>query len=310
MAIKDFIDEISDLVSDVNDKGFTYTDTNQVPNVDDTALTFESGADKKGKKIETCVLYTDIRDSVKLTEELDFDEMGKIYTAFTKSVLKIAEFHGAEVRNIIGDRVMLVFPVENCFTNAVECAVSINHAAHEINRIFKEINFKCGIGIDYGEMRVLKVGIQKKGSANYDNKNLVWVGAPANKASRLTDVANKVFEESNFEIKLKGLMRIRGASSSFSATYNKNISAEKFAEYFSQGDENTIWLEKPLEGFTKLNDIRKYDAILVSKIVFDNYKKHNSTASDIIDGSWEIQPKGIKSIEEDVYGTSIRWKIE
>lgn len=47
-----------------------------------------------------------------------------------------------------------------------------------INRIFSNVDFHCGIGIDYGEMRVIKVGIERKGDENAENKGLVWVGKP------------------------------------------------------------------------------------------------------------------------------------
>ena len=128
--------------------------------------------------------------------------MGKVYTAFTKAVLKVARHHNGHIRNIIGDRVMIVFPVKDCFTNAVDCAISINHISkYIINKQFKYVDFKCGIGIDYGDLRIIKVGIQRNGTENAENKGLVWAGYPANIASRLTDSANKVIKETYFEVK-------------------------------------------------------------------------------------------------------------
>ena len=127
--------------------------------------------EKKGKLIKTCVLFVDIRNSVELTKKHQHETMGCIYTAFTKAVLSIAKEHNASVRNIIGDRVMVVFPENNCFTNAIDCAITINHAATIIRDVFANVNFHCGIGIDYGDMRVLKVGIERKGDENQENKN-------------------------------------------------------------------------------------------------------------------------------------------
>ena len=127
--------------------------------------------------------------------------MGRIYTAFTKAVLKVAKYHSGHIRNVIGDRVMVVFPTKDCFTNAVDCAISINHiATYIINQQFFGVDFKCGIGIDYGELRVIKVGVQRQGSEISENKRLVWVGYPANIASRLTDVANKTINKEYFEV--------------------------------------------------------------------------------------------------------------
>ena len=191
MDIKDKLSEIELDIKDVKNLGFSYTSTKEVPSRGDTVLTFEKGEDKKGKEIETCVLFVDIRNSVQLNEEHSPNTMGKIYTAFTKSMLKIAKYHSGEVRNIIGDRVMIVFPTENCTENAVECAISINHISKIMNKVFSDVDFRCGIGIDYGKMRVIKVGIIRQGDNNVENKNLVWIGKPANIASRLTDIANK-----------------------------------------------------------------------------------------------------------------------
>lgn len=191
MDIKDKLSEIELDIKDVKNLGFSYTNTKEVPSRGDTVLTFEKGKNKKGKEIETCVLFVDIRNSVQLNKEHFPDTMGKIYTAFTKSMLKIAKYHSGEVRNIIGDRVMIVFPTENCTKNAVECAISINHISEIMNKVFSNVDFRCGIGIDYGEMRVIKVGIIRLRDNNVENKNLVWIGKPANIASRLTDIANK-----------------------------------------------------------------------------------------------------------------------
>ena len=121
--------------------------------------------------------------------------MGRIYSVFTHCVLLAAQYEGGYVRNIIGDRVMVVFSPDDCYKKAVHCAITINHIASLINQKFANFEFKCGIGVDYGKLSVMKVGIQKKGAENDDNKGLVWVGYPANFASRLTDCANKEFTD-------------------------------------------------------------------------------------------------------------------
>ena len=123
MAIKTILDEIDADVLDVYNTTFEYANTISVPNRSDTQLTFEKGVAKKGKLLKTCVLYVDIRNSIGLTVKHQNVTMGKVYTAFTKAVLKAARHHNGHIRNIIGDRVMIVFPSVNCITNAVDCAV-------------------------------------------------------------------------------------------------------------------------------------------------------------------------------------------
>lgn len=199
-ALKDKIEEVTKDIKDVFALDFTFKETTEVPSIEDKDLTYESGDAKQGKSIKTCVLFVDIRDSVRLNKSHYTKTMGKMYTAFTKAVLKLARYHKGYIRNIIGDRVMVVFPSDNCFTDAVDCAISINHIAGVINNTFKGESFKCGIGIDYGTMNVIKVGWKVNGQENSENKGLVWVGYPANYASRLTDCANKNVQKEYWHI--------------------------------------------------------------------------------------------------------------
>src|SRR6476661_9123926 len=113
--MKNILNEIEADIVDIRAKNFQYTSTKLVPSRHDTSLTFERGADKTGKEIETCVLYVDIRNSVELNRQHHTQTMGRIYTSFSKSMLKIAKYHNGYVRNIIGDRVMIVFPSDNCY---------------------------------------------------------------------------------------------------------------------------------------------------------------------------------------------------
>lgn len=310
--LNNFINDLISIISDARNMGFEYVSTTEVPSAHkpDSNLTYKSGGAKKGKIIETCVLYVDIRDSVKLVDKHQFNTMGKIYNAFAKSILKIADHYGAKVRNIIGDRVMVVFPSENCFTKAVHCAITINHISGEINRIFKHVDFKCGIGIDYGEMRVIKVGTEKKGDENANYKNLIWVGHPANRASRLTDVANKEIEETFFEVKIIRKLRLKDSERWFESPKVFEHTVEEFAEFLSHADSNTIWLNKNFDGFEKKIRTITYKPILLSKAVFNGYEKANSEAYDIVNNSWKVQPKGIKNITDEVYGSDLKWKID
>ena len=200
---KDNLQSISDAIKDIISTNFTFdTYCINVPHYDDSGLTFESGETKKGKMIKTCVLFVDIRNSVALNKKYNVEAMGQLYTSFVKSALWCANYHHGLVRNIIGDRVMIVFPPKNCFTNAIECAISINTISSKIIRRYCD-DFKCGIGIDYGEMYVHKTGIIKQGKEASSYKNLIWIGRPANIASRLTDIANKELSETIFRVTRK-----------------------------------------------------------------------------------------------------------
>jgi hypothetical protein len=330
MAVKNIIEEIEKDVIDVIKTNFVHNDTRVVPNAGDGELTYESGKDKKGKKIETCVLYVDIRNSVALTEKHHTQTMGRIYTAFTKAVLKVARHHNGHTRNIIGDRIMIVFPTKDCYTNAVDCAISINHIAkYIINVQFTGVEFKCGIGIDFGELRVIKVGIQRNGTENAENKGLVWVGYPANIASRLTDVANKTIEETYYQVTrnpinpravrpMLGFASMFGSNSSYDPTapfYLNTIetvemTVEEFADSIAQYDDGRLFTGggKNIK-FEKKKRSVVYPPILMTDAVYKGFKSENPQRTCIVKNYLTEQKHEIKNVSGKVYGGAIEWAL-
>ena len=264
MSRKDFFKDIETVIDDWKNTSFTFISKNDVPGLDDTSLTYGNGEEKKGIEINTCVLFVDIRNSVQLTKDKQVRTMGKIYSVFTHCVLLAAEEEGGYVRNIIGDRVMVVFPPDQCFTRAVFCAVTINHIAKLINKKFDNFEFKCGIGIDYGKLNVMKVGIKKKGAENDDNKGLVWVGYPANFASRLTDCANKEFIDTIYKVDGEFYEHYFFKSSLLgrdSGYYRKTLefSPEKFAaEVRISADKHSLSLSSCKQIYSIEKEERKY----------------------------------------------------
>lgn len=320
---KALLDELITDVTDIKRKNFFYSKTKYVPSRHDTSFTFERGQDKIGKEIETTVLYVDIRNSVELNRKHHTQTMGRIYTAFTKSVLKIARHHGGSVRNIIGDRVMIVFPSQDCFTNAVDCAISINHVAkYVISEIFSEVEFKCGIGIDYGKMNVVKVGLHRIGEEGYENKNLVWVGYPANIASRLTDFANKTIEYNQVEVVYYpyipplpifqgvGLFSGKFSEGGSSKTPSTIIVEEiEFVKRINYGNILGITFSGgKLESFKKINKSISYRPILITKEVFDGFKRENPQRNAL---KWlsPLRNHNIKNVSLEVYHADIFWKF-
>jgi len=333
--MKDILNEIEADIIDINTKNFQYVATNEVPSRHDTSLTFERGLDKKGKELETCVLYVDIRNSVELTKKHHSLTMGRIYTAFSKAILKIARHHKGHVRNIIGDRVMVVFPKENCYTNALNCAISIYHISHYIiNKVFTGVEFKCGIGIDYGILKVIKVGLHRRGSEGFDNKNLVWAGYPANIASRLTDVAHKSVDNSKMRVQYYptnyaylfpglsdlGVLGRRRGLNRFSSISEKPYSSilqqdllsnEEFVKRISFNADNGVSYNKgKFVSFDRMESKIDFPPILMTSRVFNGYKIANPSSDSITKNFWvKIDNHEIKNVDGDVYGGTVYWKI-
>ena len=159
MDYKDFLSELDSEVEDIHASYFDIeiTDTYWVPTQDDSNLTYENfdSYSKKVKTIETCVLFIDIRKSTAISLKNDAVKMTKLYTSFSRAMIKIAEKTGGKVRNIIGDRVMVVYDHIGCCEKAIETAILMSTATKNIiNKHFKDANVKCGIGIyfHYGLM--------------------------------------------------------------------------------------------------------------------------------------------------------------
>ncbi len=199
MKLASLREELDEEVSTIlaPDFAITMTNTSLVPHSGGGGITFPLLDDRKQscKLIDTCVLYIDIRRSTELNLQHRHTTMAKLYSAFVRAMSRCAIQHGGHVRGIIGDRVMVLFDSTNCFVSAVETAISMNSTAtYVINKHFKANEVTCGIGIDAGPMLATKTGIQKQGHQQQSYRNLVWLGRPANIASKLTDIANKPIE--------------------------------------------------------------------------------------------------------------------
>jgi len=196
MTLKEFLNQIDDQVSTVLNSDFDIeiTDTKFVPTFEDSNITFESFSEKrkKCKRLESCVLFVDIRDSVKLSAAKRPKTLSKVYSSFVRSMIACGEYFNGYVRGIIGDRVMVVFDQEDCFRNAIDTAILMNTVGkHILNKRITSTHFKCGIGIDHGKMLITKAGSIRQGAEKEFSRSLVWLGKPANIASRLTDIAFK-----------------------------------------------------------------------------------------------------------------------
>lgn len=326
MAIKDLLIEINADVKDILRMDFelTKTQSDYVPNHEDPGLTFESGKTKRAKTIETCVLYADIRNSTTLSRTKPKEMMARLYTAFTKSVLNIAEYHGGVVRNIIGDRVMVLFPEKNCFENAVDTAISINTVANRIiNKHFIGYDFKCGIGIDYGEKLVIKAGIPKQDKERANYKNLIWISNSANIASKLTDIANKEIKQTIFKVTYNpynwggnllplGIYNIYRPANSGQIYQDKvaidTLTETEFAEKLSWNDTlGVCYSGGKFLKFSKEETKTIEKPILMSDKVFAVYKHQFPQKNDIVNNFWTEQKVKIKDFSGKIYGGDVYW---
>ncbi len=278
MALYDLLIELKEEIGALTSSDFSFdvTQARQLPTVEDSTLTFENFDRKsKGVKIiETCVLYIDIRKSSQLSLKHRPETLAKLYSSFDRGVIRCAEFYRGRVRNIIGDRVMVLFDPQGCFKDAINTAILLNtFTTYILNRHFKYDEVSCGIGIDHGRMLVTKIGTIKHGSERHDYRSLVWLGAPANIASKLTDIANKKIPRTVVQV------------GKYYPIINNWSWSEKEIDEFLDGMEMTYSqpiiarLKEPfVQSFFKSIAYRSYRPILMTDRVYQGFK--NSYSED------------------------------
>lgn len=302
---KDVREEIASiLASDFNIK---VTETNFVPHSDDGAITFPDLDEKSQgtKYIETTVLYVDMRRSTELSLKHQSRTVAKLYSAFVRAMMRCAEVFNGEVRGIIGDRVMILFDHEKCFENAVNTAIIINSVCqHVINKHFKHDQVAFGIGIDYGRMLATKTGIRRHGSAQPSYRSLVWLGKPANIASKLTDNANKPEESMNLpKVKV-------GYDYGYGLTYNDEWPST-FIQQFSLNYLTGIYhhWNPAFRSFSTFEEKcvtrESTPAILMTKLVYDGFRAACPDAESIKNGWFKEINVAIPEYSGKVFGGDV-----
>jgi adenylate cyclase len=313
--IPEFKKDVADEDSTILNTSFSIqiTDTNTVPHSDDGAITFPNLDEKTQgvKVVETTVLYVDMRRSTELSLKHHPRTVAKLYSAFVRAMTRCAEMFGGEVRGIIGDRVMMLFDKSNCFSNAIDTAVLINSVCtYVINQHFTHSQVTFGIGIDYGRMLATKTGVRRHGSAQQSYRSLVWLGRPANVASKLTDNANK--PEEPYEMPK---VRVAFNYGTGSLTY-ETVAAWDFVQDFAPRNPVTGTIPHKNPAFHSFEVVKekiilrpKTPAILMSKRVYDGYKNERPLAEEIVNNWYKRVPHTFDDVPDAVYGGNVSYNI-
>jgi len=168
-----------------------------IPEVDD--LNFG----RFGKKVELAMLFIDIKESTKIVDSFRLTTAARMYQAFLRGITLIALKNNGEVRSFNGDGVLVTFYGETKCNDAVRSAMQMMDFVNKIlkpkihnyfdrHKQSEDLFFDCGIGIDVGEILVVRGGA--RGSSNSD---LVWVGNATNYAVKLSNQTKKELIISN-----------------------------------------------------------------------------------------------------------------
>ena len=155
----------------------------------------------KTYSLDAAVLFIDIRHSTNLMDNNPPETMVKIYRTFMRSMVECVRKNGGVTRQFLGDRIMGIFKAVpddelSASDKAINAAIDMQTAVDYIlNKHFREKLdgpvISCGIGIDYGNILVTKVGMHglEANEEKEDEFDFVWVGSATNHASKYADVA-------------------------------------------------------------------------------------------------------------------------
>jgi len=145
-----------------------------------------------GRKLKAAILYNDIKGFTQLVAGAPKRKTLAILHAFVSEMTRVAIQFDGEVVDCAGDRIMAVFwrphnsndlqPIYDAICCGFWMQTVMQRAFQEVLRTRGLPVVSCGIGIDYGEVIVTRVGIRNR------NK-LVLLGNVANYAAKLEDGA-------------------------------------------------------------------------------------------------------------------------
>lgn len=214
------------------------------------------------------------------------------------------------IRGIIGDRVMVLFDSENCFSNAVRTAQAMNTVStHIINRHFNHGEVSCGIGIDYGRMLVAKTGFRRHGVQRHNYRSLVWLGRPANVASKLTDVANK-----GASYRYEPGARV-GSHFPLTGVWSWNtVSVQDFinsleVEYLLDGSKrfkhSDPYVSAVINGTRTVEVSPATPPILMTQAVYDGFREKNPNDSSITNRWYSLCRVAVPGYTGSIYGGDV-----
>ena len=157
-----------------------------IPSADEIAF------GRYGKEVELAMLFIDVKESTKIVDAFRLKTAARMYQSFLRGITLIALRNGGEVRSFNGDGVLVTFYGDTKCDDAVRSDLQMRDVVKNIlkpklqsyfvnNKQIQNLIFDCGIGIDVGNIFVVRGGA--KGD---DNNDLVWVGNPTNYAVKLS----------------------------------------------------------------------------------------------------------------------------
>jgi class 3 adenylate cyclase len=178
-----FVNDLENQVKDYLDGDYEIAEITSIPSVDNVSFK------KKAKKMKLCAYSIDLRKSSDLLFKHRKQTSGKIHKAFLTIVSKVAQKYGGKIRSFQGDSILVFWPgaYKQQITDAVKAAMVTKWFLDiEFSKFFEKYEkLDFGIGIDLGEVYILRAGI----SRDDNNNDLVFIGKCVNFAVAIANQA-------------------------------------------------------------------------------------------------------------------------
>jgi class 3 adenylate cyclase len=198
-------DDLTAQIKSIFSSRWTSRDGARIPEADDVGL----GND--AVKLDAAVLYADLSASTSMVESFKPEVAAEIYKVFLFVAARVVQAEGGQVTAYDGDRIMAVFIGDSKNSSAAKAALKLNWGVKklvtpELQAAYPDIkaySVQHTTGIDSGPLWVARTGVRKY-------NDLVWVGAAANYAAKLSDlpassptwITERVYSRLNAESKL------------------------------------------------------------------------------------------------------------
>ncbi len=182
-----FVNDLENQVREYLAGDYEVSEITDIPSVDNVSFK------KKAKKLNLCAYSIDLRNSSDLLFQHHKQTSGKIHKAFLTVAAKVAQKYGGKIRSFQGDSILAFWAgaYKKQITTAVEAAM--------VTKWFLDIEFSkhfekyekldFGIGIDLGEVYILRAGI----SRDANNNDLVFIGKCVNFAVAIANQARSPY---------------------------------------------------------------------------------------------------------------------
>lgn len=177
------VNDLENKVRDYLDGDYEVTETQTIPSIGHVPF------GKKAKKMNLCAYCIDLRKSSELLTVHQKQTSGKIHKAFLAVASRAVLENGGEIRSFNGDSLLAFWPayLKSQISTAVKAAMTtkwlLDIKLSPFFEKYEKLNF--GIGIDWGEVYIVRAGIPR----DTNNNDLVFIGTCVNYATAIANQA-------------------------------------------------------------------------------------------------------------------------